>query len=71
MYFAVSRLMKVFRFLHYGLAAVLVLVGLKMLTSDYFQVSTSVMLGAVAGVILIAIAISAVFPADARGSVKM
>jgi tellurite resistance protein TerC len=64
MYFAVSRLMKVFRFLHYGLAAVLVLVGLKMLTSQYFQVSTSVMLGAVAGVILIAIAISAVFPAD-------
>ena len=71
MYFAVSRLMKVFRFLHYGLAAVLVLVGLKMLTSDYFQVSTSVMLGAVAGVILIAIAISAVFPAHARGGVKM
>ena len=64
MYFAVSRLMKVFRFLHFGLAAVLVLVGLKMLTSQYFQVSTSVMLSAVAGVILIAIAISAVFPAD-------
>jgi tellurite resistance protein TerC len=66
MYFAVSRLMKVFRFLHYGLAAVLVLVGLKMLTSEYFRVSTSVMLGAVAGVILIAIAISTVFPADGR-----
>jgi len=63
MYFAVSRLMKVFRFLHYGLAAMLVLVGLKMLTAEYFRIPTSAMLGMVAGVILVSIAISAVFPA--------
>ena len=63
MYFAVSRLMKVFRFLHYGLAAVLVLVGLKMLTAEYFRIPTSVMLGVVAGVILISIAISVAYPA--------
>jgi tellurite resistance protein TerC len=62
MYFAVSRLMKVFRFLHYGLAAVLVLVGLKMLTAEYFRIPTAAMLGVVAGVILISIAISLVFP---------
>jgi tellurite resistance protein TerC len=66
MYFAVSRLMKIFRFLHYGLAAVLVMVGLKMLTSQYFRISTSVMLGAVASVILLSIAISAIFPAAAK-----
>jgi tellurite resistance protein TerC len=63
MYFAVSRLMKVFRFLHYGLAAMLVLVGSKMLIADYFRVPTVVMLGVVAGAILISIAISAVFSA--------
>jgi tellurite resistance protein TerC len=63
MYFAVSRLMKLFRFLRYGLAAMLVLVGLKMLTADYYQIPTAVMLGAVAGLILISIAISAIFPA--------
>ncbi len=44
MYFAVSGLMKVFRFLHYGLALVLILVGLKMITADYFPVPTHVTL---------------------------
>jgi tellurite resistance protein TerC len=64
MYFAVSRLMKVFRFLHYGLAAVLVLVGLKMLTTEYIRIPTAVMLAGVAGVILVSIAISAAYPAQ-------
>jgi tellurite resistance protein TerC len=63
MYFAISRLMKLFRFLHYGLAVMLVLVGTKMLTAEYYRIPTSAMLGVVAGVILISIAISAVFPA--------
>ena len=58
--------MKVFRFLHYGLAAVLVLVGLKMLTTEYFRISTAAMLGVVAGVILISIAISVLLPAKDR-----
>jgi tellurite resistance protein TerC len=66
MYFAVSRLMKVFRFLHYGLAVVLVLVGLKMLTAEYFRIPTSLMLGMVAGVILAAIAFSAAIPAAGK-----
>jgi tellurite resistance protein TerC len=62
MYFAISRLMKLFRFLHYGLAVMLVLVGMKMLTAEYYRIPTLAMLGVVAGVILISIAISAVFP---------
>jgi tellurite resistance protein TerC len=63
MYFAVSRLIKVFRFLHYGLAAMLVLVGVKMLIAEYYRIPTAVMLGLVAAVILTSIAISVVFPA--------
>ncbi len=51
MYFAVSGLMKAFRFLHYGLAMVLVLVGVKMVTADYFPVPTLVTLGVI-GVVL-------------------
>ena len=64
LYFAVSRLMKVFRFLHYGLAAMLILVGSKMLTTEFFRVSTAATLGAVASVILISIALSVMFPAQ-------
>jgi tellurite resistance protein TerC len=63
MYFAVSGLMKVFRFLHFGLAIVLIFVGLKMLAADYFRIPISATLGVVAGVVLISILASAAFPA--------
>jgi tellurite resistance protein TerC len=67
MYFAVAGLMKVFRFLHYGLAVVLILVGLKMLAAEYFPVPIGATLSVVAGVLLISIAISAAFPATRKG----
>jgi len=63
MYFAIARLMKLFRFLHTGLALILVLVGLKMIAADHFPVPTLVMLGVVALVLLVSIASSIVFPA--------
>lgn len=63
MYFAVAELIKVFRFLHYGLAALLILVGLKMLTADRFPIPTHITLGVVAAVLLIAMVTSVVFPA--------
>jgi len=62
LYFAVAELMKLFRFLHYGLAVVLILVGLKMITSEHYRVSTLITLGVVAGVILISVVASVVFP---------
>jgi tellurite resistance protein TerC len=63
MYFAVSGLMKLFRFLHTGLAVVLVLVGVKMIAADYFPVPTLVTLGAVALVLAVSIAVSIALPA--------
>jgi tellurite resistance protein TerC len=66
MYFAISRLMKAFRFLHYGLAVVLVLVGLKMMAADRVRVPIAMTLGVVAGVLLVSIAISAAFPATPK-----
>ena len=64
MYFAVSGLMKVFRFLHSGLAVVLILVGLKMLAADYVRIPIAATLSVVAGVLLVSIALSAGFPAN-------
>ncbi len=66
MYFAVAALMKVFRFLHYGLATVLILVGLKMLSSDYIHVPITATLGVVAGVVAISVAASVAFPASSN-----
>jgi tellurite resistance protein TerC len=62
MYFAVSGLMKVFRLLHYGLALVLVLVGLKMIVQDYFHIPILATLSIVAGIILISVVASVMFP---------
>jgi len=62
MYFAVAGLMKIFRFLHYGLGIVLILVGLKMLAADRFRPPVSIMLGVIAGVLLVSIILSIAFP---------
>jgi tellurite resistance protein TerC len=62
MYSAVAGLIKIFRFLHYGLAALLILVGLKMLTADRYPISTEVTLGVVAGILLVSIIVSVVNP---------
>jgi tellurite resistance protein TerC len=67
MYFAVSGLMKVFRFLHYGLAVVLILVGVKMITAAYFPVPTHVTLGVVAGVLAASVIGSVLYPGDREG----
>ena len=63
MYFAVSGLMKIFRFLHYGLAVILILVGVKMLLADHFEIPIGVTLGSVALVLLVSITVSVAFPA--------
>jgi tellurite resistance protein TerC len=65
MYFAVSGLMRSFRFLHAGLALVLVLVGVKMIAANYLAVPTLAMLGVVAAVLVISVAASLAFPAEA------
>jgi tellurite resistance protein TerC len=62
MYFAVAGLMKVFRFLHTGLALLLILVGVKMIIADYFLVPTLATLGVVAGVLAISVLASIMFP---------
>lgn len=62
MYFAISGLMRKFRFLHAGLAVVLILVGLKMIAADYFAVPTIWMLAVIAFVIAASIVASIIFP---------
>ena len=65
MFFAIAELMKLFRFLHYGLAVILILVGVKMLLGDYFEIPIGVTLGSVALVLVVTIALSIAFPKPA------
>jgi tellurite resistance protein TerC len=63
MYFAVAGLMKLFRFLHYGLAVILILIGVKMLLGDYFEIPIGVTLGTLALVLVASVALSIAYPA--------
>ncbi len=59
MYFALAGMMEIFKYLHYGLSAVLIFVGTKMLIGHYYQISTRVALITV-GVILLASVVASV-----------
>lgn len=62
LYFALSGMMQKFTYLHYGLTAILVFIGVKMLLMDLFKIPTSAALGMVAGVLFISIMASVIFP---------
>ena len=47
LYFALAGLMRLFHYLHYGLAAVLVFVGLKMVVAEWVKISALVSLGVI------------------------
>jgi tellurite resistance protein TerC len=62
MYFVLAGMMEIFHYLHYGLAAILIFVGAKMLFADYLAIPTWVALGVIAGVLLASVVGSLAFP---------
>lgn len=62
LYFALAGMMELFHYLHYGLSAVLVFIGAKMLSSHYFEIPTGWALGVVAGLLAVSIGASLLFP---------
>jgi TerC family integral membrane protein len=62
MYFALSGMMEMFEYLHYGLATVLVFIGGKMLAAHYYEMPTVMALGVVAGILVISVLGSVAFP---------
>ena len=65
LYFALAGMMEAFHHLHYGLAAILMFIGAKMLVSNYYPIPTGIALGVVAGVLAVSIATSLLFPKKA------
>jgi tellurite resistance protein TerC len=53
LFFVLASMMEIFHYLHYGLSIVLIFIGIKMLVSDYWQLSTGLAL-AVVGLVLTA-----------------
>jgi tellurite resistance protein TerC len=65
LFFALSGIMKFFHFMKYGLALILVLIGVKMVLSarGIVHVSPTVSLGALVGILGVTVLLSLVFPA--------
>jgi tellurite resistance protein TerC len=62
LFFALAGLMDVFHHLHYGLSALLIFIGVKMLTSEHYPIPIHVALAIVAGILVASITASLVFP---------
>jgi tellurite resistance protein TerC len=62
LYFAMAGIMPLFHYLKYGLSAILVFVGVKMLIADFFKIPVAAALGVVAGLLLVSIIASLAFP---------
>lgn len=65
MYFALAGVMKLFAYLHYGLAAVLVFVGAKMLSAGFYRIPTLTSLLVIVGLLLTAV-LASLFHAAAQ-----
>jgi tellurite resistance protein TerC len=67
LYFALADILPRFRFLHQGLAAIIMFVGTKMIVSEHFHISAVTSLTVIAIILSATIAASLIFP---RGGVK-
>lgn len=59
LFFALSSLMDIFEYLHYGISCVLLFVGVKMMLSHYVVIRTEISLAVIAAILLITIVASA------------
>lgn len=65
LYFALAGIMQLFHYLHYGLSAILVFVGTKMLISEFYKVPIGIALAVIAGILLISVIASILRPRQA------
>ncbi|MEW6686569.1 MAG: TerC family protein [Candidatus Edwardsbacteria bacterium] len=62
LYFALAGFMQLFHYLHYGLALILVFVGVKMLLADIYKIPIGVALGVIVIVLFISVITSIIRP---------
>lgn len=62
LFFALSSLLDIFEYLHYGISCVLIFVGAKMLLAHHYPIGTGVSLAVIGGILTITIVASALHP---------
>ncbi|HZR67037.1 MAG TPA: TerC family protein [Terriglobales bacterium] len=66
LFFALSSLMNIFEYLHYGISCVLLFVGAKMVLSHYYPIRTDISLAIIGVILLVTIVASALNPDEPR-----
>lgn len=64
LYFALSGVMRLFHYLHYGLSLILIFVGIKMLMADFYHIPTPYALGFIVLTLSASIVFSILFPKE-------
>lgn len=64
LYFAVSGIMRLFHYLHYGLSLILIFVGIKMLLEEFYHIPTPYALGFIALTLTVSVIASIVNPKE-------
>jgi tellurite resistance protein TerC len=62
LYFALAGITKYFYYLKYGLSAILVFVGIKMVVAEFYKIPVVYSLLTILGILVISILFSIVFP---------
>ncbi|MDP3025259.1 MAG: TerC family protein [candidate division Zixibacteria bacterium] len=62
LYFALAGIMQLFHYLHYGLSAILVFVGVKMLLADIYKIPVGISLAVIASILFLSVITSVVRP---------
>jgi tellurite resistance protein TerC len=66
LYFALSGMMEMFHYLHYGLGAILIFIGVKMLIEHWYAMPIPVALGTIATILTLSIGASILWPKIAK-----
>ncbi|MEX2585739.1 MAG: TerC family protein [Balneolaceae bacterium] len=62
LYFALAGVMRLFHYLHYGLAVILVYIGCKMILEPFYEISTPITLGIIVATLTGSVIASVLFP---------
>ncbi|MEE8470730.1 MAG: TerC family protein [Dehalococcoidia bacterium] len=66
LYFALAGVMRLFHYLHYGIVAVLIFVGAKMIIAVIYELPVGIALGVVGGILAVSVIASVVWPRQAE-----
>lgn len=64
LYFALAGVMKLFHYLHYGLAVILVYIGCKMILEPFYEIPTPITLGIIVATLTGSVIASVLFPRE-------